>query len=270
MGEPIPTSNGPTPGPADELAAPIEARAAEATALRGPRARGTELRWVLGVAAEFLRGFRKLHFGGPCVTVLGSARFAAGHPHYELARAAGAALSRAGFTVMTGGGPGIMEAANRGAREAGGRSIGCNIELPLEQHPNPYLDTFVSCRHFFVRKVLLAKYSYGFVGLPGGFGTLDEIFEAATLIQTGKTGPFPLVLMGTEYWRPLLAFLRQGMVAAGTIDAGDVDRIFLTDDPEEAATHVRRVASESFGLRFGPPPRPRWWLFERLPARWRR
>jgi hypothetical protein len=162
-----------------------------------------------------------------------------------------------------------MEAANRGAREAGGRTVGCNIRLPMEQKPNPYLDTFVTVPHFFVRKVMLAKYSYAFIALPGGFGTLDEMFEAATLIQTGKIGPFPLVLMGASYWAPLLEFLKRDMVAAGTIDAHDVHRILVTDDPEHAAAHVRDVAVNAFGLRFGPPPKPRWWLFERLPERWR-
>jgi uncharacterized protein (TIGR00730 family) len=223
----------------------------------------------MGIAAEFLGGFRRLHFAGPCVTVFGSARFREGHPHYELARAVGKALSLRGFTVMTGGGPGVMEGANRGAREAGGRTVGCNIRLPMEQAPNPYLDAFVTVPHFFVRKVLLAKYSYAFVALPGGFGTMDEMFEAATLIQTGKIGPFPLVLMGTSYWAPLLEFLRRDMVAAGTIDDHDVHRWFVTDDPEQAAEHVKQVAVNAFGLKFGPPPKPRWWLFERLPERWR-
>ncbi len=269
MGEPTTTPDGLPVGATDETAAPSQVFGEEAQFLRGPQARGAELKWVLKTAAEFLHGFRRLHFVGPCVTVFGSARIREGHPTYELGRALGAALAAAGFTVMTGGGPGVMEAANRGAREAGGRSIGCNIELAQEQQHNPYLDTFVTFKHFFVRKVMLAKYSYGFLALPGGFGTLDEVFEAATLIQTGKIGPFPLVLMGADYWRPLLEFLRQGMLAAGAIDAQDIDRLIVTDDPQEAAAHVRTVATREFGLRFGPPPRPRWWLFERLPPRWR-
>jgi uncharacterized protein (TIGR00730 family) len=239
--------------------------------LSGPQPRGVELKWVMRVAVEFLRSFRKLHFAGPCVTVFGSARFREGHPHYELARQVGADLARAGFTVMTGGGPGVMEGANRGAREAGGRSVGCNITLPTEQFPNPYLDTFVTVPHFFVRKVLLAKYSYAFVALPGGFGTLDEMFEAATLIQTGKIGPFPLVLMGRRYWQPLVDFVQHDMVAAGTIDPTDPGRIlFLTDDPEEAVRHVLAVATRDFGLTFSGHPKARWWLGERLPKRWRR
>ena len=165
-----------------------------------------------------MRGFRKLHFVGPCVTVFGSARFTADHAYYVLAREVGQRLARAGFTVMTGGGPGIMEAANRGAKEAGGYSVGCNIELPQEQKPNPYLDRWITFRHFFVRKLMLVKYSYAFIALPGGFGTLDEIFETATLIQTDKIKDFPLVLVGKEYWRPLLDFLRDRLVEAKTID----------------------------------------------------
>jgi hypothetical protein len=231
--------------------------------LRGPQGRGRELLWTLKTAFEFLRGFRMLHFAGPCVTVFGSARFPETHPAYAMARQVGNRLAQAGFTVITGGGPGIMEAANRGAREAGGRSLGCNIQLPQEQRPNPYVDRVVTFRHFFARKVMLVKYSYAFVVLPGGFGTLDEIFEAATLIQTGKIKRFPLVLMGAEYWAPLLAFLRETLVPQGTVDAQDVERILVTDDAAHAAEHVRRAAVERFGLSYGPRPTPRWWLLER-------
>src|SRR5581483_7668094 len=159
--------------------------------LAGPQRRAFELGRAVRIFVELLRGFRALHFTGPCVTMFGSSRFPEAHPYYAMGRALGAALVRAGFTVMTGGGPGLMEAANRGAREAGGRSLGCNIELPREQRPNPYLDRFITFRHFFVRKLMLAKYSYAFVALPGGFGTLDELFEISTLIQTGKMRDFP-------------------------------------------------------------------------------
>jgi len=240
---------------------------AEERFLAGPRGRLSELRWTLGIALEFLRGFRALHFAGPCVTVFGSARFPEGHEAYALARATGAALARAGFTVMTGGGPGVMEAANRGAREAGGRSVGCNIQLPREQRPNPYLDRMVEFRHFFVRKVMLVKYSYAFVVLPGGFGTMDEIFETATLVQTGKIRDFPLVVMGRDYWAPLLAFLRERMVRHGTIEAADLERIVVTDAPEEVADLVARAARERFGLVRGAGRRPRWWLGERVARR---
>ena len=229
--------------------------------LEGPARRGSELLRALRICGEFIYGFRQLHFLGPCVTVFGSARFPEEHPHYQLAREMGGRIARTGFTVMTGGGPGIMEAANRGAREAGGRSVGCNIRLPVEQQPNPYLDRFVTFRHFFVRKVMLVKYSYAFVVLPGGFGTLDEIFETATLIQTGKISNFPLVLMGVEYWRDLRELL-EGMVRAGTIEARDLERIVFTDSPEHAIDVIETQATKAFGLQ-RRARRPRWFLGER-------
>ena len=176
---------------------------------QGPQHRGFELGKAFKIFCEMMRGFRTFHFLAPCVTVFGSARFGEGGPHYAQARAVGAGLARAGFTVMTGGGPGLMEAANRGARDVHGYSVGCNIELAREQRPNPYLDRWITFRHFFVRKLMLVKYSYAFIALPGGFGTLDEIFEVATLIQTSKIKQFPLVLMDTEYWRPFMDFLRR-------------------------------------------------------------
>ena len=206
--------------------------------LAGPRNRFSELLRALRIFLECIKGFRALHFLPPCVTVFGSARFPETHPHYDLARRAAFGLSKAGFTIMTGGGPGIMEAGNRGAREAGGLSVGCNIVLPHEQRPNPYIDRFVEFRYFFVRKLMLVKYSYAFVILPGGFGTMDELFEVATLVQTGKVKDFPIVLMGTEYWRPLIGFLRGTMAKEGTIDASDVDRILITDDVDEVVRHV--------------------------------
>ncbi len=224
----------------------------ERTFLGGPGWRLTELRRLFRIFFEFLNGFRKLHFVGPCVTVFGSARFVDGHRWYELAQQMGQRLAGAGFTVMTGGGPGIMEAANRGAREAGGRSVGCNIQLPKEQHPNKFLDLFVEFRYFFVRKVMLVKYSYGFVVLPGGFGTLDEVFETATLVQTGIIPDFPLILMGRDYWQPLFDLLRDTMVKEGTIDAGDVDRLTLTDSPDEAMAILEHYAQEHAGVALKP------------------
>jgi uncharacterized protein (TIGR00730 family) len=212
---------------------------------------------------EFVRGFRTLHFVGPCVTVFGSARFSEDHPYYQLAREVGQELARAGFTVMTGGGPGIMEAANRGAKEVGGRSVGCNIELPAEQMPNRYLDRWITFRHFFVRKVMLVKYSYAFIALPGGFGTLDEIFETVTLVQTGKIQEFPIVLVARDFWEPLVEFLRAGPLAAGTVDAADIERLAVTDSPVEAARSVTEIARRRFGLTYGPRARPRWYLGER-------
>jgi uncharacterized protein (TIGR00730 family) len=186
------------------------------------------------------RGFRELHFVGPCVTVFGSARFPPGHQYYELGREVGKRIARLGMTTMTGGGPGIMEAANRGAREAGGRSIGCNIVLPMEQKHNPYLDKFVTFNYFFVRKVMLVKYSYAFVVLPGGFGTLDELFEALTLVQTRKIDAFPIVLMGVDYWAPMIDFLRSRLLINKTIDTGDVDLMIVTDSPDDAERAIRK------------------------------
>jgi len=230
--------------------------------LSGPRPRGSELGFALDVFRELMRGLRALHFVGPCVTVFGSARFDASHAYYDLARRAGAELAAAGFTVMTGGGPGVMEAANRGAREAGGRSVGCNIVLPIEQQPNPYLDHFVECRYFFIRKLLLAKYSYAFIAAPGGYGTLDELTEVLVLIQTGKMKSFPVVLLGRDYWKGLVDFFRDTLIAQATISADDLDRIVITDDPKAAVDAIRDVAMTSFGLGYGPRARRRWWLGE--------
>src|SRR5262245_28216881 len=230
--------------------------------LQGPQPRGFELARALRIFWELLHGFRSLHFVGPCVTVFGSARFGEQHPHYALARQVGAGLARSGFTVMTGGGPGIMEAANRGAKDAGGRSVGCNIELPEEQKPNPYLDRWVTFRHFYVRKLMLVKYSYAFIALPGGFGTLDEIFETATLIQTGKIRDFPLVLMCREFWQPLMDFFKDRLLAEGTIAAADIDRITVTDSADEAVACVTEIGMQRFGLSYGPLARRRWFLGE--------
>ncbi|HEY6169316.1 MAG TPA: TIGR00730 family Rossman fold protein [Verrucomicrobiae bacterium] len=216
--------------------------------LEGPHTRRSELATLFRVGRDFVRGFRVLHFVGPCVTVFGSARIREGDRHYQLARDVGAAVAKLGFTVMTGGGPGIMEAANRGAKDVGGRSVGCNIELPAEQKPNDYLDRYVTMRYFFVRRTLLVKYSYAFIVMPGGFGTMDELFEALTLIQTGKIQHFPVVLMGTDYWRGLTDFIGR-MVEAGTIDRGDLELFCCTDSVHEAVKHLREKAIKHFGLK---------------------
>jgi uncharacterized protein (TIGR00730 family) len=230
--------------------------------LEGPQPRGFELMRAARVFYELMRGFRALHFVGPCVTAFGSARFKDGHPYYALARDLGRELARAGFTVMTGGGPGVMEAANRGAKDVGGRSVGCNIQLPKEQRPNQYLDTWVTFRHFFVRKLMLVKYSYAFVALPGGLGTLDEVFEVATLVQTGKIHDFPVVFLGVEYWTPLMKFLRDTLLKAGTIDLPDADRLIVSDSPSEVVALITDAVVGRFNLRFEQGPRRRWWLFE--------
>lgn len=246
----------------DAGAAPSPGREPELQFLQGPQRRRTELWRAMRIFGEFMHGFRRLHFVGPCVTVFGSARFREDHPHYVLGRQVGQELARAGFTVMTGGGPGIMEAANRGARDVGGRSIGCNIELPHEQKPNPYIDDCVNFRYFFVRKVMLVKYSYAFVVLPGGFGTMDEAFECATLIQTGKIKQFPLVMMGKEYWQPLLDLVQKTFVRAGTIDAKDANLLRITDSPSEAVGWIKDVAMKQFGLTYGSKMKRRW--FDRI------
>src|SRR4029450_2337499 len=216
--------------------------------LEGPRSRFAEFFTLLRVMRDFLRGFRALHFVGPSVTVFGSARIKPVDPHYELSRKMGAAIARLGFTVITGGGPGIMEAANRGAKEAGGRSVGCTIELPSEQPTNTYLDRCVRMHYFFVRKTLLVKYSYAFVVMPGGAGTLDELFEALTLIQTGKIKNFPIVIMGTDYWKELLCFIDK-MAERGMIAASDLKLIYATDSVDEAIAHIRNKAIQPFGLK---------------------
>jgi len=235
---------------------------AERRFLQGPRPRDVELAEAVRILAECVKGFRRMHFVGPCVTVFGSARFKEDHPYYVLARRVGARLAEAGFTVMTGGGPGIMEAANRGAKDAGGYSVGCNITLPVEQKPNPYLDRWVEFRYFFIRKMMLEKYSYAFIAMPGGIGTLDEIFETSVLIQTGKMKEFPFVLMGTSFWRPLVAYLRESLLQAGTIDESDAARWIVTDSPEEAVALIRDRAMQQFGLTYGPRAKRRWWLGE--------
>jgi len=241
-----------SPLPADETKRAAEKRE-ERAFLEGPKSRTKEFWTVLRILKEFIRGFRALHFVGPCVTVFGSARFKEDHPYYAIARTVGRMLSEVGFTVMTGGGPGIMEAANRGAKDVGGHSVGCNIILPLEQKPNPYLDMWIQFRYFFVRKVMLIKYSYAFIVLPGGVGTMDELFEAITLIQTRKILSFPVVLMGKEYYEPLIHFLKN-MVIAGTIDAADMNLLLVTDSVEEAMEHINKYAVQQFRLRLTPRP----------------
>ncbi len=191
---------------------------------------------ALRILSEFVEGFDALSRVGQAATVFGSARIGEGHPSYALARTLGSRLAEAGLAVITGGGPGVMEAANRGAREAGGLSIGCTIELPHEQLPNAYLDLMIDFRYFFVRKTMFVKYATGFVVFPGGFGTLDELFEALTLIQTGKVDRFPIILMGGSGWAGLLDWLRADALADGRVSESDLALVTVTDDPDEAVS----------------------------------
>jgi uncharacterized protein (TIGR00730 family) len=194
---------------------------------------------ALRILSEFVEGFDALAELGPAITVFGSARVDEGSPAYETARTIGRLLAREGYAVITGGGPGVMEAANRGCQEGGGMSVGCNIELPHEQEINPYVDLGVEFRYFFARKVMFVKYADGFVILPGGYGTMDELFEALTLIQTGKIRHFPVVLVGTAFYGGLLDWIKAKLSAEGMISPGDLDLMTVTDDPEEVIRIVR-------------------------------
>ena len=212
---------------------------AEKAFLAGRRTREADLESAVRIFLEFLRAFESFEFDRPCVTVFGSARFAEDHRYYALAREVGAELARAGYAVMTGGGSGIMEAANRGARDAGGLSIGCNIVLPREQKPNPYLDRFIQLDHFFVRKVMLVKYSSAFVVMPGGFGTLDEAFEIATLMQTDKIEHFPLIAVGGAFWDDLVDFARDTLIKEGTLSPEEARFIHLADTAADVVRLIR-------------------------------
>lgn len=215
--------------------------------ISGPHSRWQELKTLGHIALDFLRGLRTFHFVGPCVTVFGSARLKEGHPWYELARQVAGEIAKLGFTVMTGGGPGIMEAANRGAKEAGGRSVGINIVLPHEQHVNRYLDASADMRFFFTRKTLMIKYSYAFVVMPGGIGTMDELFEALTLIQTKKIRNFPVILIGVDYWTPMMSAILR-MRDDGLISSEDLELLTVTDSIPEAMSVLRERAIVQFNL----------------------
>ncbi len=227
--------------------------------LDGPKSRGFELGFAFRVFRQFIYGFRHLHFMGPCITVFGSARFREDHLYYESAREFGKRISEMGFVTITGGGPGIMEAANRGAFENGGISVGCNIQLPFEQKPNQYLTEEITFEHFFVRKVLLTKYSYAFIIMPGGFGTMDEFFETLTLVQTRTITQFPIVLFGKEYYKDLREMLEH-MSEKGTISKEDLSLVLLTDDIDEAMQHIRTYISKNYKIR---PRKKSLWLLEK-------
>jgi len=231
--------------------------------LEGRHSRGFEFVRAIKIFLEYIKGFRSLHFIGPCITVFGSARFKEDHPYYIIARQIGAEIARRNFAVITGGGPGLMEAANRGAKEFGGKSIGCNILLPQEVKPNPYLDRWVDFDYFFVRKVMLAKYSYAFIVMPGGFGTLDEFFEIATLIQTGKMQGFPIVLLGEAYWKGLMSFLNETVYKTGSIGLSDLQSLKVTDDPVEALDWITKAVIGKYGLQYKKVKKPFWFFGEK-------
>jgi len=230
--------------------------------LEGPQSRWQEFKFSIHVLFEFIKGFRALHFVGPCVTIFGSARFKDGHPYYEITEKLSGEIAKLGFTIMTGGGPGIMEAANKGAKAVGGKSVGCNIVLPVEQHPNPYLDRWVNIRYFFVRKTLLIKYSYAFVVMPGGFGTMDEYFEALTLIQTKKISEFPIVIFDSEFHKELVAYMEH-MKNKLTISPTETQLYLVTDSIEEAVKYIQQNSIVKFGLRPQKPYKPFRWLLEK-------
>jgi uncharacterized protein (TIGR00730 family) len=234
---------------------------AEIKFLEGPQNRWKEFTFTINVMLEFIKGLRALHFVGPCVTIFGSARFKEGHPYYEQAKEISGKIAQLGFAIMTGGGPGIMEAANKGAKEAGGRSVGCNIVLPMEQKPNRYLDKWVNIKYFFVRKTLLIKYSYAFVVLPGGFGTLDEYFEALTLIQTKMISQFPIVILDKDFHKDLLEHIEK-MKLRETISPSDTDLFLFTDSVDDAVNYIRENSIVKFNLRLKKPYKPFKWLFE--------
>ncbi len=227
--------------------------------LEGPKSRGYELLFGIRVFWQFIRGFRTLHFVGPCITVFGSARFNEDHIYYKVARSFGQRIAKMGFTTVTGGGPGIMQAANQGAFETGGVSVGCNIKLPFEQKANPFLTTSITFEHFFVRKVLLVKYSYAFIIMPGGFGTMDEFFEILTLVQTKTVTNFPIVLFGKKYHQPLMDMIAH-MAREGTISEQDLSLVLLTDDEEEAMKHIHYYVSSNYKIR---KRKRSFWLLEK-------
>jgi uncharacterized protein (TIGR00730 family) len=231
--------------------------------LSGPRARWKEFLYTISVLGQFVKAFRTLHFIGPSITVFGSARFDENHDYYKLTREVSGELSRLGFTIMTGGGPGLMEAANRGARDVKGLSIGCNIVLPKEQKPNPYLDEFVNISHFFVRKEILRKYSFAFIVMPGGFGTLDEFFETITLIQTKKMEAFPVVIMCRDFHKQLIDHIEY-MADQGTISKHDLDLVLFTDNVVEVVKFIHDYAAGPAGLQLKKGYKPIWILGEKV------
>lgn len=230
--------------------------------LEGPQSRWKDFKYIVSVFFEFIKGFRALHFVGPCVTVFGSARFKEDHPFYKDARKLSGEIAKLGFTIMTGGGPGIMEAANRGAKDVGGKSVGCNIILPHEQNHNPYLDKWVDIKYFFLRKMLLIKYSYAFVVMPGGFGTLDEFYEALTLVQTKKIDMFPIIIWDKEFYKSILLH-NQLMAIEGTISINDENLYLVSDSIEQTVAYIKERSIRAFGLKYMEPRKPFRGFFEK-------
>jgi len=228
--------------------------------LEGPKSRTYEFLFACRVFREFMKGFRTLHFVGPCITVFGSARFGVDNLYYQKAREFGQQIAALGMTTMTGGGPGTMEAANRGAFENGGNSVGCNIQLPYEQKPNPYVQTSITFQHFFTRKTLMIKYSFAFIIMPGGFGTMDEFFETLTLVQTKTLIQFPIVLFGKEYYRELWEYIEY-MALQGTISKEDLSLVLLTDSVDDAMEHIRTYINRNYQVK---PQKRLWWLLEKI------
>jgi hypothetical protein len=228
--------------------------------LEGPQSRRFELRFAFKVFWQIIKGNRSLYFVGPCITVFGSARFKEDNPHYAAAREFGKRIAGIGFTVMTGGGPGIMEAANRGAFEHGGASVGCNIRLPFEQLPNRYMHKSITFDYFFIRKGMMLKYSYAFIVMPGGFGTMDEFFSTLTLIQTKSITQFPMVLFGIEFYRPLMDTIEM-MKREGTISEEDLSLVKFTDNIDEAMAHINSYLAKNYEIE--KKRKPYWWLLEK-------
>lgn len=227
-----------------------------------PQSRWKNFVYAVNVFFEFIKGFRALHFVGPCVTVFGSARFKEDHLFYKQARELSGRIAQLGFTIMSGGGPGIMEAANRGAKDVGGKSVGCNIILPHEQHHNAYLDKWVDIKYFFIRKMLLMKYSYAFVVMPGGFGTLDEFFDAITLIQTRKIKMFPIIIFDKKFYENIVAH-NEKMLKEGTVSEDDLSLYLVTDSIDEAIEFIKEKSIMAFGLKYMKPKKPFFGFFEK-------
>ena len=228
--------------------------------LQGPQSWWKDFKYAFNVMMEFRKGFNALHSIGPCVTIFGSARFKEDHKYYQQARLLASEIARLGFTILTGGGPGIMEAANRGAKDVGGKSVGCNIVLAMEQHPNPYLDKWVNIKYFFIRKTLLIKYSYAFVVMPGGFGTLDEFYEALTLVQTKKINSFPIIIFDSEFYKEILKH-NTIMLDEKTIGPDDIDLFLVTDSIKEAVDYIKEKSIAKFHLSYDERPKNIFWKY---------